>query len=360
MNLNPKRISIARNIRGISQGELSKILALTNQAVLSNIETGKLPFEEDFAIKLSDKLKFPISFFSKNTSFTRLSKFYYRKRNAFPASELVPLESKIEAIRSGYAELIKSVDVNIQKLPQIPVTEKNRPEEIAKLFRLFIGLNDDPIDNLVSIIEKLGIAILFIDVSSDKFSGLTVQTDNNLSLIIVNKNMPNDHKKFTIAHEVGHIIMHIPFAEDPDFISNLEDLDVVERQADAFAGAFLIPKEQAKYTFRQLTYTQLGNLKTYWKVSKQAILFRAKALGILTDVRFKTLYIELSRNGERKKEKIEIWLDQPTMIKKLIEFYESEFHYSRKQIAEEIIGIDEKEFVEWFDIYRPQFRVISN
>lgn len=360
MTLNPKRITLARNIRGISQGELSKSLGHPNQAVLSNIETGKLPFETEFAATLSEKLRFPISFFTKENSFTRLSKFYYRKRVAFPASELVPLESKIEAIRSGYAELIKDVKVNIQKLPQIPVTEKNRPEEIAKLFRLFIGLDDGPIDNLVSIVERLGIAILFIDVASDKFSGLTVQTDNNLSLIIINKNMPNDHKKFTICHEVGHLIMHIPFAEDPDFISNLDDSTLVEREADAFAGAFLIPKEQAKFTFRQLTYTQLGNLKTYWKVSKQAILFRAKDLGILTDVRFKTLYVELSRHGERKKEKIEIWLDQPTMIKRLVQFYEDEFNYSKKQIAEEVIGIPESDFTEWFDIYNPQFRVISN
>lgn len=359
MNLNPKRISIARNIRGISQGELSKSLKLANQAALSNIETGKATFDEDFAHKLSATLKFPVSFFKKENSFTRLSKFYYRKRNAFPASELVPLESKIEAIRSGYAELIKSVDANIQKLPQIPVTEKNRPEEIAKLFRLFIGLNDDPIDNLVSIVERLGIAVLFIPVASDKFSGLTVQTDNNLALIIVNKNMPNDHKKFTIAHEIGHLIMHIPFAEDPDFISNLEDITTVEREADAFAGAFLIPKEQAKFTFRQITYNQLGNLKTYWKVSKQAILFRAKSLKLLTEVRFKTLYIELSRNGELRDEKIKIYLDQPTMIKKLIEFYESEFRYSKKQIAEEVIGIDEQDMIDWFDLDRPQFRVIS-
>lgn len=359
MNLNAKRISLARNIRGISQGELSKELNLTNQAVLSNIETGKLPFDEELANRISEILKFPLLFFTKNNGFTRLSKFYYRKRNAFTASELVPLESKIEAIRNGYAEMIKPANPNIQKLPQIPVTEKNRPEEIAKLFRLFIGLDDAPIDNLVSIVERLGIAILFMDVPSDKFSGLTVQTDDNLSLIIINKNMPNDHKKFTIAHEIGHLIMHIPFAEDPDFLSNLEDLDTVEREADSFAGAFLIPKAQAKYTFNQLTYLKLAELKTYWKVSKQAILFRAKTLGIINDVRFRTLYIELSRNGERKKEKIEISIDKPTMIKKLVEFYEKEFNYSKKQIAEDVVGISESEFLEWFDIFTPQFRVIN-
>ena len=261
MELNAKRIALARNIRGISQGELYKKLELTNQAVLSNIETEKIAFDEAFAISLAKVLNFPVSFFKKEKSFTRLSKFYYRKRNAFPASELVPLESKIEAIRTGYSELLKSVEIDIQTLPAIPATEKNRPEEIGRLFRLFLGLNSDPIEDIVSITERLGIAVLFINVSSDKFSGLTIQTDNNAPLIIINKNMPNDHKKFTIAHELGHLIMHIPFAEDPDFISSLEDLDVVEKQADSFAGAFLIPREQAKYAFRDITYSKLDDLK---------------------------------------------------------------------------------------------------
>lgn len=360
MNLNAKRILVARNIRGISQGDLAKKLNLPNQAALSNIENEKLDFTEEFAQKLSVSLNFPISFFRKEKSFTRLSKFYYRKRSAFPASELVPLEAKIEAIRTGYSDLMKSVDINVQKLPEIPVTEKNRPEEIARLFRLFLGLNEDPIENLVSLIERLGIAIIFLDVNSDKFSGLTVQTDNNFPIIVINKRMPNDHKKFTIAHEIGHLIMHIPFAEDPDFISTLEDIDVVEKQADSFAGAFLIPREQAKFTFREITYSKLSDLKIHWKVSKQAIIYRAKDLGIINEIRFKNLFIELSRNGERKNEKIKIYLDEPSLIKKIVQVYENDLKYSRSEIAEEFIGVSEAEFLEWFGIEPPKMRVLLN
>lgn len=356
MTLNAKRITLARNLRGVSQGDLAKRLNLTNQSVLSNIETGKLPFDDTFAIQLASELNLPVSFFSKEKSFTRLSKFYYRKRNAFPASELIPLEAKIDVIRESYARLVESVDMPITTLPAIPVTQQNRPEEIAKLFRLFLGLNNEPIDNLVSIIERMGIVVLFLDVKSDKFSGLTVQTDNNYHLIIINKNMPNDHKKFTLCHELGHIIAHIPFAEDPDFISDY-DLDVVEKQADQFAGAFLIPKEQAKYTLRDITYSKLDDLKIYWKVSKQAIICRARDAGIINDVRFKTLFIELSRNGERKKEKITVPLDEPSLFKKIIAAYESE--YTRKEIAEEIMGINEQDFIEWFGYDRPKFKLVA-
>jgi Zn-dependent peptidase ImmA (M78 family) len=348
MFLNPKQIILARSIRGLSQGELSKLLGHTNQSTLSHVENGKAAFSEELASQISKALAFPLSFFSKEKTFSRLSKFYYRKRNAFPASELVPLEAKMEVIRTGYKELLNSVEVDIKKLPAIPVKEQNSPEDIANYFRLFLGLNDDPIENLVTIVEKLGITVLFLAVDSDKFSGLTLQTDINAPLIVVNKNMPNDHKKFTIAHELGHQIMHIPFAEEPEFYSALENLDMVEKQADQFASAFLMPKKKAQYSFTPLYYSRLTELKLYWKVSKQAIIYRAKELGVINDTKFKNLYIELSRFGERINEKINIPIDEPVLFKKIVEVYEKDLEYTKKSIAEEVFGISLKDFNEWF------------
>lgn len=361
MILNPKQIVLARNMRGLSQGDLSKKLGHTNQSTLSNVEKEKLPFTQELASQLAQVLCLPMTFFYKEKSFTRLSKFYYRKRNAFPASELIPLEGRMEIIRSGYEELLNAVEIDIKKLPSIPVKGSNTPEVIANYLRLFLGLNDDPIDNLISVVERLGIAILFLDVDSDKFSGLTLQTDINAPLIVLNKNMPNDHKKFTIAHELGHLIMHIPFAEDPEFYEALEDLEGVEKQADNFAGAFLMPKKKAQYTFVNLTYSKLTELKLYWKVSKQAIIYRAKAIGAISDSKFKHLFIELSRFGERKRETIEIALDMPVLFKKIISVYENELTYSRKAIAEDVFGISEQDFNNWFEFDdRPRLRVVLN
>ncbi|HWK03751.1 MAG TPA: XRE family transcriptional regulator [Puia sp.] len=360
MKLNPKQIILARNIRGLSQGELSKQLGQSHQSVLSNVEKEKIPFTEELAEAIASALSLPVSFFYKEKTFTRLSKFYYRKRNAFPAAELIPLESKMDVIRSGYVELLNAVDIKTQKLPAIPVKPNNSPEAIAATFRLFLGLDQEPVDNLVTIVEKLGIAVLFLDVASDKFSGLTLQTDINAPIIVVNKNMPNDHKKFTIAHELGHLIMHIPFSEDSEFYDSLDDLEAVEKQADTFAGAFLMPRKIAQYSFGGLTYSKLTELKLYWKVSKQAIIYRAREVGAINDSKFRSLFIELSRYGERKKETIEIGIDKPVLLKKIIDVHQQQLGYSIKSIAEEIMGISEKDFCEWFDTDRPKLRIAWN
>lgn len=355
---NPARIQLARNLRGILQGELSSLLGHTTQAIVSNLETGKTDFTQEHAESIANALKLPISFFYKKKNFTRLSKFYYRKRNAFPASKLIPLESKIEVIRSLYTELLKSVEFQTQQLPAIRVSEKSTPDQIASTIRLFLNFGEDPVDNLVSIVEKLGIPVIFIDVDSDKFSGMTLQTDINQSIIIINKNMPNDHKRFTIAHELGHLIMHIPFSEEAEFYDNLDDLSIIEKQADQFAGAFLVPTLQARYQFRNLTYSKLAEFKIHWKVSKQSIIYRAKDAGAITETKFKTLFIELSRFGERKNEKVEISIDQPLLFNKIIQFHESNLGFTRKQIAEELAGITEVDFNEWLGFKDNKLRMV--
>jgi Zn-dependent peptidase ImmA (M78 family) len=345
---NAARIPLARNLRGVLQGELSILLKQSNQSIISNLETGKAEFTDEHVLQISKALGLPPSFFYKDKNFTRLSKFYYRKRNAFNAAQLVPLEAKIDVIRSIYTELLKSVDIQSQELPAIPVSDRNSPQQIADTFRLFLNMGEEPIINLVHLIEKLGIPIIFLDVESDKFSGMTLQTDINQSIIVVNKNMPNDHKKFTIAHELGHLIMHIPFSEDVNFLNQLEDFEAVEKQADQFAGAFLIPASQAKYQFRNLTYSKLADFKIYWKVSKQAIIYRAKDVGAISETKFKSLFIELSRFGERKREKHEIDIDKPTLFNKVVDVHEKSLGFTRKRIAEELGGITESDFNNWF------------
>lgn len=355
---NPARIVLARNLRGILQGELSSLLGHNTQAIISNLETGKTDFTQDHAESIANVLKLPVSFFYKKKSFTRLSKFYYRKRNAFPASKLIPLESKIEVIRSLYTELLKSVEFETQQLPAIRVNDKNKPDQIASALRLFLNLGEEPVDNLITLVEKLGIPVIFLDVDSDKFSGMTLQTDVNQSIIVVNKNMPNDHKRFTVAHELGHLIMHIPFSEEAEFYDNLEDLSVVEKQADQFAGAFLIPTHQARYQFKNLSYSKLTDFKIHWKVSKQAIIYRAKDAGAITETKFKTLFIELSRFGERKNEKIELSIDQPTLFNKIIQFHENTLEFTRKQIAENLAGVNEVDFNEWLGFKDNKLRMV--
>uniref|UniRef100_UPI000A5CA4A8 ImmA/IrrE family metallo-endopeptidase n=1 Tax=Vibrio campbellii TaxID=680 RepID=UPI000A5CA4A8 len=69
-----------------------------------------------------------------------------------------------------------------------------------------------------------------IDAMSQRIDGMPV-------LFFVNVNAPADRLRHTLAHELGHMVLHtITFADD----------DEMEQEADAFAGAFLVPADEIR------------------------------------------------------------------------------------------------------------------
>ena len=95
-------------------------------------------------------------------------------------------------------------------------------------------------------------------------------------------------------HEIGHIIMH----QMPS--------DEMEAQSDRFAAEFLMPASEIKSDLRQLRLQQLPALKTIWKVSMAAVVKRAFDLGQITERQYRYLFTELSMQGWRTKEPIQI------------------------------------------------------
>lgn len=359
MNFNGKMITLARESRGVTQEELSKSIA-EPQVTISALENNK-KYDSEVLIKIAKALDFPLPFFELENSINRLSKFYYRKRDAFPAKSITCLEAQMEILRKSFVRLTKEVKLNYKGLPEMSVTKDRTPQQIAEFARLYFNLDDNPIDNPINVIEKMGIPVIYFDVQSDKFSGMTIQTDNNIPIIILNKNLPNDHQKFTLFHELGHLIMHVPFTDDTDFYEKYENKEIIEKEADSFAGAFLIPANRAKATFGKVNYAKLSELKLYWKVSKQAILYRAKDLGYIDANKFRYIYIELSRNGERKKENITIPIDEPVIIKKIIKIHRDNLGYHDATISHDIACLNYTDFKSWFITEeKPSFEIVNN
>ena len=104
---------------------------------------------------------------------------------------------------------------------------------------------------------------------AEKFDGLSMLTSTNSPIIWLNSEMPNDRKRFTLAHELGHIIMHL---RSEDMTKSDEEKDV---EANAFAEEFLLPRNQCYDDFFNLKYSDLLLKKMYWKVSKAFIIRRA-------------------------------------------------------------------------------------
>ncbi len=333
-NYNFRLLTLAREARGITQTDLAKSTN-TDQGNLSKIEQGLIHPTEELITKYANELNFPESFFYQAENKTPISDFFYRKRVSLPAKDKIRLEAQIDLLRMIYEKLLKSVEIPLAKLPSSTLSKNFLSADAAILAREFYRVSRGPIKELVSLIEKNGIALIFIDVKSDKFDGMTVYTDSNYPLIILNKNMSNDRKRFTIAHELGHQILHLPYRFDIDLYERIAtNANALEMEADAFASEFLLPSTECRVELYDLNYHKLSDLKLYWKVSKRALVYKAKTLGCIDERKYKNLMIELSRRGERTTESFDVELDEPKLFGQILRVYKTELNYSQKELSD--------------------------
>lgn len=335
--INFRMLSLAREARGVTQEELvSKVPNLT-QGNYSRMEKGLLTVPEETLINISKELNFPISFFSYNKPLKDQSEYFYRKRVTMPRKQLVKLEANFDLVRIWIEALLDDIDIPDFNIPPIDVAGNNTPEEIARKIRYFMVLPKGPIDKLVYNVERHGVLVYFFKHAPEKFDGTTIVTQSGQRVIVVNDGIPNDRKRFTIVHELAHIIMHLPFSPITD-----PDRDT-ETEADKFASEFLMPEMDIRRDLMQFRFSLLGDLKNYWKVSKASIIKRAFDLKFIDKSRYTNMMIELSRAGERKQERSSVEIDQPRLLNLIIDTYLNELEYTKDELTR-IIHISHEDF----------------
>ncbi|HDL84870.1 MAG TPA: ImmA/IrrE family metallo-endopeptidase [Candidatus Acetothermia bacterium] len=115
---------------------------------------------------------------------------------------------------------------------------------------------------------------------SKEFSGLLIRKDDR-ALIGVNSNEVAVRQRFTIAHELGHFLLHPKKDAFVDYRDNKSDVkrDPKERQANMFAAALLMPRKSLGKDFKSFakngfTEMELQMLADKYQVSEDAMRFR--------------------------------------------------------------------------------------
>jgi Zn-dependent peptidase ImmA (M78 family)/transcriptional regulator with XRE-family HTH domain len=175
-----------------------------------------------------------------------------------------------------------------------PVTEVADAENAARAIRTHWGLGIDPIPNLSELLEERGIKILSIDLS--EIDGLTAKVRRNtgdvIPVIVVKRNAWSERKRFTLAHELGHMLTDARPGVD------------AEKVAHRFAGALLMPAEalwrEVGKRRTMLSVGELLRLKELFGASFQSIAYRCHDLGIVADAAYRRLFQIFNQKGWRK------------------------------------------------------------
>jgi Zn-dependent peptidase ImmA (M78 family)/DNA-binding XRE family transcriptional regulator len=314
------RLKNARSFRALTLTELAEITKISKQSISLYENNRNIPEHERVRL-IAAALNFPYNFFfqeDKNDCITKTGTTYFRSLASATKKDRIAQSLKLEYVAKMYETLLECIDFPPINIPDVNFigyddvfecdSDKSiqEIETIAENIRKHWGISNEPIKNLQYLLEKNGIIITGFDTQEDKidaFSQSIIVNRHTIFLIAVSLgSRPEGRIRFDMAHELGHILLH-PWSEDLESITK-DEFKVRERQANMFASAFLLPasafgKDIQTYP-TDLNFYQF--LKKKWKVSIQAMIYRAHQLKIITDNQYQYLMRQVSKNGWRSKE----------------------------------------------------------
>jgi Zn-dependent peptidase ImmA (M78 family)/DNA-binding XRE family transcriptional regulator len=327
IQINPKMVVLARESRGMSQKELAVKLS-TSPGFICKIETDNKSLPEATLERMSKLLKYPIEFFyQEGEAFLPMS-LNYRKREHVSAKALVPLEAQLNLYRLNIEMLSQKIKIPSANIPELDLKKLGSIEQVAKQLRKFWKMPKGPVENLTELLEASGIIVISFDFGTERVDSRTILTKDKLPIIVVNKLHHADRQRFSLAYELGHLVMHtqtLP-AHDRD----------ISHEANVFAAGFLLPESEVKKDFEKgVTIPLLGDLKRKWKVSMISLMYRAVDLDFLTENQKKYLLSQFNQMQIRRREPIELDFpkEKPHLLSNLIMKYKNAHKYSAKELA---------------------------
>lgn len=332
--VNGEMIVLAREFRGMQAKELADALNIS-PSLLSLMERSSRTVSDDHVHALCRVLRFKSSFFCKQ-DYVYPANLHWRKNAKASARAISKADAEMNIHRLNIEQFLKSVAVTQGPLPVYEVEEYGPPEVIAKAMRQLWQVPKGPIRNLFNLIELHGVIIVPCDFESTDIDGRGMYTKNKTPIIFLNRNRTMDRQRFTVLHELGHFIMHmgsmIPSSRD------------TEKEAHRFASEFLAPSDQVRVQIQgRLTLDRLADLKLHWRMSMQALLYKAHEEEMITPYNWKSLIIEMGKRGLKTREPVS--LDAPTetpqLLERMVQLHQEALSMSASDIGD-MCGVSEE------------------
>ncbi len=326
------RLRLARQIAGLTLEQVAQHIGTTRQFI-HQLETGSRTPSDEAIGALVGLLSVRREFFrTPLMNPVRVDHVHFRRIRSLPTSVTQETLSYATLFEALVAALEVSVDFPNVIFPELSVDSPASIEEAAERTRLTLGLDlISPIPNVTRALENAGAVVAEFDGISDKVDACSIARARP---IIVRNTFKESRfrQRYDLAHECAHLVIHQGMVTG-DSIS--------ERQANQFAGAFLIPKAAFLKEFRRsnrLDWVHIFDLKVRWGVSAQAIVMRAYELMCIDDSGLKRAFIHLSNTGQRSRENLDdnFELERPEAIANAVELIISSKQKTFTDLAKDV------------------------
>ena len=353
-------LRLARQRLGFTQKLAAAKLGIA-QPLLSRFENGVADPDDEILSKAGRVYDIPRSFFDVKEPVYGPPVSVHpmpRAKADVTARDLDMVTAELNIRVMQMRRFLEAVDFEPTKeIPFLDVEQYGSPEKIAAVVRAHWNIASGPIKNLMAIVERAGVVVGTSDFGGASISGMTFRVPGQPPLVLLNSQNPADRLRFTLAHELGHLVMHrFPTPE-------------MEEQANEFASALLMPREEMKQVFsgRVVNLALLASLKPEWRVAIQALLMRARSLGYVTDNQNRYLWQQISSRGWRLREPPELDFEpeRPGVVKSILDAHLNQLGYSIADLSN-FIPLHSHEFSRMYGIggdepppNRPKLRIVK-
>lgn len=296
-----KRLHQARQASGLSQRALADNVGVSAM-MISKYERAQSFPSSDVLLALANALGVRTEYFFRTAS-VNLERIQHRNRHVWKLPRSA--EKNVLADVRDQLERWMALDEITPAPWSIPFTlpddlpdhieELDAIESIATRMRHHWDLGLNPIPDLIDTLESRGLKVFTTKFDDPRFEGMSAMAGDQC-IIVVGRNWPGDRQRFTLTHELGHIVLDERLATHVD----------KEDAANRFAGAFLVPQEKVFEVLgnhrRSLEFPELYLLKHEFGLSMGDWSYRALNTGVISKAAHRAFWQEFVHKGWKEKE----------------------------------------------------------
>ena len=333
----PEKIREAREARGYTLETLAEALGVSKQAV-AQYETGQSAPGGEVMSGIVTATRQPLSFFTTP-----------RARRGEPSSpywrSLVRMDlvhrrrigrrlQWVSDIVDYVSDFIEVPAVNIVRSDfEADDDQDQQIECAAEALRELWSLGDGPIKDLAATLEENGVVIVREPVACSDMDGVSCWVGGRPYVLLSGEVESGPRDLFNLAHELGHLVLHAGVDIDST------NLKRIEAQANRFASAFLLPRQQFSREVFGTSISHFISLKRRWGVAISAMAYRCKDLEIISQDQFSYIMRQMNAQRIRRIEPLDdaFSVSEPQLLRQAIEMLVEHGVQSRAQIEEALV-----------------------
>lgn len=311
----PERIREAREARGLTAEKFAEELGVTRQAI-GQYEVGQTVPSAAVMSAIIATTGQPPSFFTepRNRRSDTFGTPFWRSLKRMKRPDRLRITRRLEWASDIVAYVERFIELPPVNVPTIDwdfeAASDGDLERAAGQLRDAWGLGRGPIFHLAAVMESNGIVLVKEAVNCDDMDAVSRWQGGRPFVLFSSDKDHLPRHNFDLAHEACHLLLHAAVEVNPDTLARLE------KQANYFAGAFLMPRETFTREIVSTSVHYFFKLKERWRVSVASMVYRARELGVLSKSQVEYLWRQLSARGMRKEEPLDgaFASERPTML----------------------------------------------